>query len=328
MAGAGPPGRSGGSGRGHARVVSRHAVTRMCLGSGHPERPDLRLDFVPLATHRGPPPQGFVCDPRGAWRLHPGDCRRCRRHAQDRRWTLVGSRTRCVAQSLRQSARHPRPPAPRASDRRCSSAAVLARAARLVSGLADRLPSESGLLIHGKTGNRQQRRPDSPDMVSCHPLPRCPARRIPRTHAHAGGGPACWRGGREGADELGAILVLVVSDSLPPPGLSEHSPGMHGPSASAVADRTRRLHAGFRKGACLPAGERTLGLTACLCPGYHGRQSRLLRSPLPGDLPTAAARPARLLSRPLLPLFPSCIPRSSSSFPRWWLGPADRGRSC
>ena len=33
MAGAGPPRRSGGSGRGHARVVSRHAVTRTCLGS-------------------------------------------------------------------------------------------------------------------------------------------------------------------------------------------------------------------------------------------------------------------------------------------------------
>ena len=38
MAGAGPLRRSRGGGRGHARVVSRHAVMRTCLESGHPER--------------------------------------------------------------------------------------------------------------------------------------------------------------------------------------------------------------------------------------------------------------------------------------------------
>ena len=94
----------------------------------------------------------FVCDPRGAWRLHPGDCRWCRRHGQDRRRTLVGSRTSASLSPFasllgiagRQRQAH--------VTRRCSSAAVLARADRLVSGRADRLPSEWSS-IHGKIGN-------------------------------------------------------------------------------------------------------------------------------------------------------------------------------
>ena len=222
---------------------------------------------------------------------------------------------RCVAQSVRQSARHRRPPAPRASD-----PALFFGCRPGSRGSAGFRPGRSSSvrewsLIHGKTGNRQQRRPH---MVPCHPLPRCPARRIPRTHAHAGGGPACWRGGREAGRRARrhpcsrGLRLLAVA-------------GLVGAFArNARTERFRRgrsnAHAapGLSPGR-LPAGERTLGLTACLCPGHHGRQSRLLRSPLPDDLPTAAARPARLLNRPLLPLFPSCIPRSSSSFPRWWL---------
>ena len=203
------------------------------------------------------PPADFVCDPCGAWRLHPGDCRWCRRHGQDRRRTLVGSRTSASLSPFasllgiagRQRQAH--------VTRRCSSAAVLARAARLVSGPADRLPSEwSSIHARAATISRAPVRPVrrlgevrhavvAPRRLpatswsgnsaarmwfgatQCHGVR---ARRIPRAPDRAGDGPAYWHGGREVAEEFGAILVLVVSDSLPP-GLSKHSPGMHEPGA-------------------------------------------------------------------------------------------------
>ena len=251
-------------------------------------------------------PAGFVCDPRSAWRLHPGDCRRCRRHAQDRRRTLVGSRTGASLSPFasllgiagRQRHAH--------LTRRCSSAAVLARAARLVSGLADRLPSESGLssMARPATGNSAAPYGSVPPTATVSGPPH-PAHPRPRR----------WRSGL-----LARWPRSWPTSSAPSLFSWSPTPCRRRPCRSirpnARTERFRRgrsnAHAapGLSPGR-LPAGERTLGLTACLRPGHHGRQSRLLRSPLPDDLPTAAARPARLLNRPLLPLFPSCIPRSS-----------------
>ena len=109
-------------------------------------------------------PAGFVCDPRGAWRLHPGDCRWCRRHRQDRRRTLVGPRTSASLSPFasllgiagRQRQAH--------VTRRCSSAAVLASAARLVQA-GRRRPSST----------RRLRRAG--------PATRAPGRRGPRLEA-------------------------------------------------------------------------------------------------------------------------------------------------
>ena len=197
----------------------------------------------------------------------------------------------CVAQSLRQSARHRRPPAPGACDPAlffgCSPGSRGPAGFRPGGSPSVRVvfyPCKSGNDLAGASAPctaprrsasrrrcppppgdvvvRQQRRPD---VVRCHPMPRCPARRIPRAHDRAGDGPACWHGGREVADEFGAILVLVVSDSLPPPGLSKHSPGMHEPGAlpPGQIERACCTRASVRRAPAGRANEQSAQRPAC-----------------------------------------------------------------
>ena len=97
-----------GGARGHARVVSHHAVTCRCFGSGPPERRAPRLDFVALANaSKSFPPSARAGVPRRQRHdLHGVEAER----RSTPSCTSVSARDSAVSRSMRQTGTRGRTP--------------------------------------------------------------------------------------------------------------------------------------------------------------------------------------------------------------------------